>query len=305
MKDFKPMLAGKVPADLSQLNFPLYVSPKIDGVRCTIIDGQPLSRKLKVIPNRFVQDTLSLGRTINGLDGELVVGPPTGMDLMQRTISGVMSLDGEPDFTFWVFDLVRLGGAPRVASPGFEDRYAEMVKKVQRCAHTRIRFVPHVRVNNLEELMHFETEAVSNGYEGIMLRGVRSPYKFGRSTTREQWLLKFKRWEDAEARIVGFEEKMHNTNEAKKNALGHTERSTKKEGMVPAGTLGNLLCEDVKTSQVLSIGSGLTDAMRAEIWANREAYLGKIVTYKHFAVTGVKDAPRFPIFKAIRHEDDI
>ncbi len=46
-----------------------------------------------------------------------------------------------------------------------------------------------------------------------------------------------------EAVIVGYTEKMHNANEAKKDNLGRTERSSCKEGLVPTGTLGALICQ--------------------------------------------------------------
>ena len=39
MSQFKPMLAGKAPEDLSTLKFPLALSPKLDGIRAIVKDG--------------------------------------------------------------------------------------------------------------------------------------------------------------------------------------------------------------------------------------------------------------------------
>lgn len=294
-KQFKPMLAGKAPEDLASLDFPLYASPKIDGVRAIIRGHKVLSRSLKPIPNMFVWEQLGF-RNYEGLDGELVVGPPTGMDLMQRTMSGIMSIEGKPDFTFYVFDVVSSNSGLDFAA---RQRLLDVVRR-----GPRVEILQQVLIRDVAQLMEAEQTALDAGYEGLILRHPRGSYKFGRSTTKEQWMLKLKRWEDSEAEVIGFEEKMHNANAAKTNAVGRTERSTHKAGMVPAGTLGNLLCRDVKTGQPVSIGSGLTDAIRATVWHNPAKYLGKLVTYKHFAVTGVKDAPRFPIFKAFRDRRD-
>jgi len=45
----QPMLAS--PANLEKLQYPLLVSPKLDGIRATVVNGCLLSRKLKPIPN--------------------------------------------------------------------------------------------------------------------------------------------------------------------------------------------------------------------------------------------------------------
>ena len=56
----KPMLATAVALD--QVQFPVYASPKLDGIRAVIhreYDQPVRSRTLKPIPNRFIQETLS------------------------------------------------------------------------------------------------------------------------------------------------------------------------------------------------------------------------------------------------------
>ena len=107
----RPMLAGKAPADLDQLRFPLIASPKLDGLRCLIKDGTAYSRSMKPLRNKHVQ--FILGRAeLNGLDGEIIVGPPNAPNAMQATTSGVMSFAGEPDFKFYVFDRWDRGQQP-------------------------------------------------------------------------------------------------------------------------------------------------------------------------------------------------
>src|SRR6187549_3347693 len=99
---FKPMLSGKL-TDPHALAYPVLASPKLDGIRCLILNGVPVSRNLKHIPNDAVRGMLT---GLPPMDGELVVGPVNGTDVFQRTSSGVMSKDGVPKFTFWVFDVI-------------------------------------------------------------------------------------------------------------------------------------------------------------------------------------------------------
>ena len=101
-KQIKPLLACEVPLD--DVKFPVYVSTKLDGIRCLIIDGVAYSRSLKPIRNKYVQELFGKPE-YNGLDGELVVGDIYAKDVFQKTTSGVMSAEGTPDVKFYVFDI--------------------------------------------------------------------------------------------------------------------------------------------------------------------------------------------------------
>src|SRR6187549_2369059 len=98
----KPMLATAVA--LEQVRYPVMVSAKLDGIRCLGTDNGPVSRTLKNIPNKYVRRMLSQA-LYSGLDGELIVGSPTAEDVFQQTTSGIMSVQGEPDFKWLVFDI--------------------------------------------------------------------------------------------------------------------------------------------------------------------------------------------------------
>lgn len=294
------MLAGKAPVDLNTLHFPLLASPKLDGIRCIIKDGVALSRKLLPIPNRYVQAQLK--GLPDGLDGELMLDLPGSFNKVQ---SAVMSADGEPDFTFCVFD-----GHTKDREQGFWDRYRTLCNwaTTEGQCWKRVEVVPHSILEDVAMVMALEGVFVSQGFEGIMLRSVNGPYKYGRSTEREQFLLKLKRFEDAEADVIGVEELMHNDNEATKNELGQTKRSSNKEGKRPAGKLGALKCmrdDCVK----FDIGTGFTDAQRVEFWERRHEITGSItyprVKYKFQPDPAAPDnAPRFPVFLGFRHEID-
>jgi DNA ligase-1 len=302
----EPMLAGEIePHTLEKLKFHAFGSPKLDGIRAFSSDKVLYSRKLKPIPNAFVQETLGHPH-LHGLDGELIVGAVNDDQVFNISSSGVMTRAGEPDFTWWVFDDYTLKGV------GFEERIEKVKKRVAdlRDEGFPVKAVPHKLLQNLDEFLAFEQKCLDMNLEGIMYRSLDGPYKEGRSTFREGHLLKFKRFVDAEAEIIGYEELLHNDNPAEVNELGRTKRSGHKANKRGGGTLGSLLCrtpEGVEFS--IGGGKGLTAALRAELWAMRESLPGRFLKYSSFPV-GVKDRPRLPKLveiKAIglRHPDDM
>ena len=288
---FKPMLASD--ADLSKLQFPLYASPKLDGVRASVVGGKLLTRALKEIPNRHVYQDLSF-ESLNGLDGELVIGSPSAEDAYRRTVSGVMSREGTPDYTYWVFDLHDHDGA-------YTTRY-ENLKDCLKGSNPRIKVLSQTLLQTHDELLDYESRQIDWGYEGVILRRPDSPYKFGRATAREGYLLKLKRFEDSEAVVLSVEEEMFNGNEATLNELGRTKRSTAKAGLVPKGRMGKLHVRDLKSGVEFHLGTGFTDADKAWWWDENRA--GLIVKYKFFPV-GVKDLPRHPVYLGLRDPIDM
>lgn len=296
-KEFKPMLAYSID-DINDIVLPALVSPKFDGIRAEVIDSKLLSRNLKDIPNRHVRKMFSKA-ALNNMDGELVFGNPCSPTVFRDTSSAVMSIEGTPDVTFFVFD--------SFSDPTHEfvRRHASLKTRLSKQAFgTKVVVVPHVEVNSLEELIALEEKWLGLGYEGMMGRSRNGQYKYGRSTPTQGWLWKLKRFADSEACILGLEEQMANHNEAKKDALGRTERSSKKAGLVGKGTLGALHVQDIKTKARFNIGTGMDDALRASLWAQGSAgLLGKVVKYRYFP-SGSKDLPRFPVFVGFRDPID-
>jgi len=284
---------------LDKLPFPVICSPKIDGIRAMKVNGHLLSSTFKPIPNMFTRETLE--RQIpDGADGELTVG-----STFQETTSGIMSKAGEPAFTFWMFDLVN----PDQLDEPYSGRILNLHVWKARADAPNVVVVPTQLIYSVEELLEYEEEMLNLGYEGAMVRKLDGPYKCGRSTLKQGWLLKRKPFEDSEARITGFEEQLTNTNEMETNELGLSKRSSAKAGKVGNGTLGKFIAEDIHgkfpgVSLKIGTGKGLTHELRAEVWNNYESYVGKIIKYK-FQRMGVKDAPRLPIFLGFRHPEDI
>lgn len=282
----KPMLAATVEDVERDLygKYPLFASAKLDGIRCFVENGVLLSRTRKPIPNLEVQKEYC---HLEHHDGELIVGPAFAPDVYRKTMSGVMSRDGQPCASFHVFDHVWGPNLPLF----------QRLKYIKE-PHA----LPQKRVESLAELIEFEGLLLAQGYEGVILRHPDEPYKFGRSTLREAGMLKLKRFEDSEAAIIGFEELMHNANKLKTNALGYAERSSHQANLVPTGRLGALVV--AWQGMEFNIGTGFDDALRIEIWNKREDYIGAIAKFKFLRV-GMKDKPRHPVFLGFRSKEDM
>ena len=300
---FKPMKGDD--ADLDRLVFPYMVTPKYDGHRCLIKGGVALTSALKSFPNQYIQGYFSNGNW-DGLDGELIVGDPTSEDVFRTTSSGVRKASGEPDFTFFVFDNHQME-AERTAW----ERWEALVKRHNAGAFdgSRIELAPIHFVSDLAQLLELEAQYLQAGYEGLMLRSPKSPYKYGRATVKENYLLKLKRFVDFEAEIIGFVEQMENTNEKVTNNLGRSQRSSAKAGKVGKGTLGAFQLRAINgrykgVEFECGTGRGLSDDLRLHIWKARDKYLGSLITL-HSQDVGGYDKPRIPVFKGFRDRSEV
>jgi DNA ligase 1 len=300
---FRPSLA----VDASMDDFarllmpnPLYASAKLDGIRAVVLNGQLVSRTLKPIRNRHIQSVLGQPE-FEGLDGELVVGPPHGEGVFARTSSGVMSEFGEPDFTYWVFDD---HSQPKQRS--FTKRFETLnLRESGGPWPFNTQILEQNLVRDTKTLEQFEEHIVGQGYEGLILRHPQAPYKMGRSTLREGYMLKLKRFSDSEARIIDFVELMHNDNEATTDARGYTTRGSSRGNKIPGGTLGALRVQDLRRAEwAFQIGTGFSAETRQYIWDHQDEYRNRICAYTYLPV-GTVDLPRHPVFKGMRSGDDI
>jgi DNA ligase-1 len=198
---------------------------------------------------------------------------------------------------YFVFDqFLDAGFSERFSS--YQDAVGDMPKGFPIVA------VAQIRVDHLEELLALEEKWLVLGYEGLMIRSMDGRYKEGRSTMNESILIKLKRFEDAEAVIIGSYEMMHNDNVAQTNELGRTKRSTTQENLRAAGVLGGFHVKDVKTGVEFNVGSGFDAQQKEQFWGERDSLAGKIIKYKSLTV-GVLEKPRHPIFLGFRSEEDM
>jgi DNA ligase-1 len=130
--------------------------------------------------------------------------------------------------------------------------------------------VEQQRPGNHQQLMARRDKMIAVGGEGLMLRRGASVYKAGRSDD----LLKVKRFDDAEAIVVGI-----------------LPGKGKYQGMMGA------LRVRLAGKREFRIGSGFSDAERAE-----PPPLGSVITFKHSGHTAT-GLPRFASFVRVRNDE--
>jgi DNA ligase-1 len=310
------MLAGKS-GPVDQITYPVLATPKLDGIRCLVINGRAVSRTFKPIPNKYIRATIEMTLNSMQLDGEILVKNRTFNELS----GDVRREDGRPDFVYAVFDYV----TDALSTP-YVERMARLCETILPAFCKKI--LP-VNIKNAIELAQYEQDQITLGYEGVMIRTPNSPYKCGRSSTNEGYLLKIKRFEDSEGYILTCAEMMHNDNVATRDAFGRTERSSNKENLRPAGVLGKLVVKPLAAGPIsiadrawlvanlhrldaailehplfFGIGTGYDAALRATLWTMRDKLSDKIVKFKH-QPSGADVKPRFPVFLGFRDAWDM
>ena len=298
------LMFAATPVNKHPIRFPVAASYKLDGNRAACYSGRTWTRSSKEVPNTYAHKLLSRWE---GLDGEFILGSPTDELVFNRTDSAFRTGYGEPDFTYYAFDLV---DQPDLT---FVQRYAVLkeraayynAEEVKAGRRARIVVLEQRIINSMEELLEFYQEALNAGYEGLILKRLDAKYKHGKATPLSQEQVKLKPHEDSEAQVEGFEEQKTNNNIPFLNEMGLQTRSTHAENMVLAGTLGKLLVRDIYTGVRFKLSCGkMSHADRLKVWRNREQYLRAIATYRFFPI-GVLDKPRMNRFYRWRDLVDI
>ncbi len=316
MSKFKPMLAPNETVNLDEVNYPILVSYKLDGIRCIFKDGELLTRSLKQLQNKQLREKLQpladYSKEHNViLDGEIYSPKLTFQEItrfvMTQDFEDAKSVKkhGEvlkiPEhLKFYAFDCVN--------QDNLTEEFIDRIDTLQDIANTdefEGIFV-HLDQDKLESKQEVETyfeHALGEGYEGLILKSFEGKYKCGRGTIKEGLIFKVKPFETFDAVILGIEQatKVDPKAERKINELGRSVTSKKK---------GDRICiEKASTFQVEYEGEfvfpvlAMTDIEKEEVWKNQEDYIGKVFEYKGMLV-GAKDVPRHPVFVRFREDKD-
>ena len=317
----KPQLAED--AILDKVQFPCWVQPKIDGVRALNTTGRLTGRSLDEFKGFGISDYFSKSQ-FQCLDGEMILGnKPNCTERLCSATTGAMGRIYEEgnkkqlitqmaDVHWYVFDDLSI---PELA---YKDRYRALMNKVAALDHSRVHLVPFQECFNMDDLNWWSAHWASAGYEGTIIRNPNAAAKPGRATQKGMELWRIKPWADAEILVTGITEGNQNANEAKKNSLGRTERSSSAAGMVPNGQVGSIqgimLADffDPLTGKLLfakglpvTVGSGEMTVKEATYYFEHpEEIVDHIVKFKHMT-HGVKDQPRFPTYISHRLKEDM
>jgi DNA ligase-1 len=287
----KPMLAHKYDDKRVDWSQPVYIQPKLDGVRCLIkrvsdFPGQEnlasfsvkaYSRTGKEFKNiKHILDSLKpffFNQPDVILDGELYNHDLK--DDFEKIISLVRKqkptdeqrLDAKNLTQFHCYDYF-----DGVQYDSYKTRMNNLVNSdiYSYC----IKYVPAKLVDSYNYARTLHKEYLAAGYEGSIIR-LDGLYKHGRSYD----LMKFKDFSDTEATIIGYE-------------LGKGKRQ---------GTLGKFLMQDDEGIKFgCPPGKGYTYKDLANMLLKVNDYIGQRATFTYFQRTKA-GSYRHPLFKCIRN----
>ena len=268
---FKPMLAHKYEDHKDKLQYPVYVQPKLDGIRCIVRkDGMWTRNGKKIVSAPHIYESLQHHFKTNPnlvLDGELYFHDKQNFNticsLVKKTKPTVDDLVlSSQSIEYWIYDVAS-------SKVHFDHRKVEL----HAFAHDKhIRVLLGERVDSEAKMIEKYGKYIEQGYEGLMIRTIDGKYE----NKRSKHLLKYKTFSDSEFTIVDVYEG--------KGRL--------------SGKCGQMLLETEDGTRFYSTANGDENYM-AELWNRREELIGKQATVKYFELT-VDGVPRFPKIIGIR-----
>ena len=271
----KPMLAHKYNPE--KADYPAYIQPKLDGVRCIFTKDGAFSR----VNNKFMNvkhiekalETFFNKYPTAILDGELY---NHGLkDNFEKIISLVKKKKPtDADRTeaaelvqYHVYDIANFTHAT------YENRYS-MISSMLTYTYPLCKVETKV-VLDYDEAVNYHKYCLKQGYEGSIYRSISGKYK----GTRSWDLMKFKDFHDDEAVIVGYE-------------IGKGKRE---------GTLGKFIMQDDEGVQFgCPPGKGYNYNDLAVMLENIHDFIGQRATFTYFQKTQA-GSYRHPLYKCIRN----
>jgi len=299
MKPFRPMLAPNDKVDLDTIKYPMLASTKLDGIRCIFVDGNMLSRSLKQIPNKQLQEKFKHLKEYSKTHDVILDGEFYGLGLTFQEITHcVMTEDLDlideklPEkLKFFCFDAI----INKNPEQPFEERHNYIAKLKLR----DLVVVNQLEIQDKKEIDFLFDKVLADGYEGLILKSHASAYKFGRATIKSGDMYKVKPFLTFDSKIIAVEERMENLAESFTNELGRTQRHSFKNEVKPTGLAA---CFVVKYNgfeqRVIITGD---EAFRREIWQNKNKYIGRTIEFKGMTLGSV-DKIRHPTFLRFRSD---
>jgi len=322
-KPFRPTLAVDATGKLDSLSYPKYASTKFDGIRVIAHPQLGLvSRSLKPIQNKQLQEKFKFIADIAKKDGIYLDGELYSPNLtFQEITRAVMTKDFSDPKTIKKI-MKEFGYTKTMSSDIYTSKLLNNIKfycfdmydgitdefnmrldliEAQFEGVSDVVIVKQGFVNSPEEVMQMFDAVLKLGYEGLILRSPDSPYKFGRSTLKEEYMLKVKPFKSFDLKITDVIERMENLNESFKNELGS---STKRNTVADKKGTGLAACfETVYNGLPMKVTITGTEDFRRSIWSNKESFIGKMMEVKGMTV-GAKDVLRHPVFLRFREDRD-
>ena len=275
-EDIKAMLAHKYNPD--KADYPAYIQPKLDGVRCLFTAKGAFSRTGKQFMNVYhIEQQLKPFFAANPntvLDGELYNHE------LKDDFEKIISLVRKQFPKYWhrkeAAELVQyhIYDVPTMTIAGYSLRLRYLNSLFGKLTWP-LMHVPTKVVLDYDEAVKAHKKNLKLGYEGSIYRSMDGKYK----GTRSWDLMKFKDFEDSEATIVGYE-------------IGKGKRT---------GTLGKFIMQDDEGITFgCPPGKGYNYNDLAAMLDNISDYIGQRATFTYFQRTKA-GSYRHPLYKCIRN----
>lgn len=250
------------------LPFPMWLSPKLDGLRGEFYDGSFWTKTGHPIYGLSEQTALLRPVWKVHLTGELLV---PGVDF--DTSSGnIRSHSPSPKAVYYVFD------APGLEQEPFRRRLLWYYTNIKALNTPRVVPVSNVLVHTMEEVERMFKMYMAMGMEGIVLKTPEHLHMDGCNADGETW-----EW----VRMKPFI-----TEDVK--VLDKYEGEGKH-----AGRLGGFIVENLRTRVQSKVGGGFTDQEREFYWLHFERYRGSIceISFQRKTKLGRYRHPNFVRFR--------
>jgi hypothetical protein len=271
-----PMLAHDYHKRGKDIVFPCFVQPKFDGTRCVAVCGPGgglFSRNRKAYPNlghiKALIAALPAGLI---LDGELYSDELTFQEIVGLVKSEKLKpaqVAAEPKVSLWTYDVI-------YPEKGFRERWVLLNELATKFgfggAGSAVRLVVTELCAAAGDVKGFHDRFVGEGYEGCMLRNAKGAYNIGH---RCKELQKYKEFEDAEYKVIGFAEG---------------------DGVEKGCVIWICATGDGKEFRCRPRG---THEERRELLKAGDSYVGKKLTVRYQELTD-EGLPRFPVGLAFR-----
>lgn len=281
---------------LGNVTYPVRVEPKLDGLRCIAVKQNGVVT--------FYTRNGSVLETLPKIKGDLEAAPYDNVVLdceamgkdWNESASVLMAHKTHKDdsgIILNVFDAMSLDDwrAQECNVPYY--KRCEIVMSVidavtnTTAAPHNVRQVPHIMAKNEAELREYFQICMDEGFEGVMLKTLDTPYKFKRSAH----ILKLKPCVTYEGVVVSHYE-------------GRT--GTKREGLFGGFAI------KMANGVITRVGGGFNDAFRAEVQlTGPDTYIGRIIEIEAQPDPLTADGltadgrARFPVFIRFRDVSDV
>ena len=266
-----------------------------------------LGRSMEPLANKKITEFYSHPACL-GFDAELAAGGTTNDDACRKTTSLVNSVNGTLENSqLHIFDWI--------TRETFFLPLEERLRKLESFVHgviapvapelyDRLQIIPPVVISSLEELYDYDNYIVGLGYEGTVFRDPKGLFSSGRSSAKSLNYLRLKHFEDREGIILDIIEGTVNNNPQTFGADGYAKRSTHAHNMLPSGSVGSLVVQDVVTNKIVTVSKGkLTRAECVNFFLYPELIRNRLCTYRVFP-KGSLNLPRHPTFRNFRSPQD-